>query len=260
MLSTPASVIAQALDTAEQTGNPIAPLSSTHNDLQVADAYAVQRAWLEAKRSRGEQLTGRKIGLTSKAMQTQLGVDQPDYGFLLQSMVVPSGSTLSRSDLILPRVEPEIAFWLSKDLRGPGMTREQVFAATRGVCPSLEVVDSRIADWKIKLVDTIADNGSSARAVVADPVLPLDGLDLADIEVVLRRNGEEVGRGTGAAVLGHPADAVAWLANALAEYGDGLEAGQLILPGAMCASVFGNAGDQFVAEFSGLGSVEVRFA
>lgn len=252
--------LSKQLQEAERTRVAIAPLTSVQPDLSVAEAYAVQDATLRTRLAAGERLVGRKIGLTSQAMQQQLGVDQPDYGFLLDSMVVPSGGTIRRADLLQPRVEPEIAFWLAADLQGPGVTAEQVLNATRAVAPALEVVDSRIADWKITLADTIADNGSSARAVVVEQAMPLNGLDLAAVEVVLRRNGDEVGRGTGAAVLGHPAEAVAWLANALAKYGHRLEAGQLILPGAMCASVFGNAGDHFVAEFSGLGRVEVRFA
>jgi 2-keto-4-pentenoate hydratase len=220
----------------------------------------VQAAWLERKLAAGNSLAGRKVGLTSRAMQQQLGVDEPDFGFLLQSMLVPSGATLRRAELLQPRVEPEIAFWLRDALRGPGVTAEQVLAATRGVSAALEIVDSRIADWKIKLADTIADNGSSARAVIGERVVPVADLDLVAEGVELFCDGQPVGSGVGAAVLGHPAEAVAWLANRLADFGDGLHAGQVVLPGAMCASVFANAGETFRAEYPHLGSVSVVFA
>ncbi len=161
--------------------------------------------------------------------------------------------------MIQPRIEPEIAFWLAADLRGPGVTLEQVIQATRGVSAALEVVDSRITNWRITLVDTIADNASSACVIVSEQVFPMDALDLVKVRVTMTRNGEEVGSGTGAAVLGHPAAAVAWLANKLSEFGIGLEAGQLVLPGAMCAAVSVVQGDTFHAVFDGLGDVAISF-
>jgi len=252
--------IMETLDAAERAQAGVPPLTETHPGLSQADAYAVQDAWLRRKLAHGGRLAGRKVGLTSKAMQHQLGVNEPDFGFLLQTMLVPPGSTLLRAELLQPRVEPEIAFWLARDLRGPGITASDVLAATRGVSAALEIVDSRIADWRIKLADTIADNGSSARAVVSDRLVPLADLDLAAEAVQLLRNDEVVGRGTGGDVLGHPAEAVAWLANRLADFGAGLEAGQVVLPGAMCASVFAQAGETFRAEFSSIGSVAISFA
>ena len=251
---------AALLDQAEQSRMPLPPLSQEYPTLTSAQAYAIQSAWLELKLARGERIIGRKIGLTSRAMQELLGVDQPDYGFLLDSMVVTSGNTLARADFLLPRIEPEIAFWLAKDLKGPGITVEAVLAATRGVSPALELVDSRIAKWQIKLPDTIADNASSARVIVSEQIVSLDGLDLAAEAVTLTRNGVEVGAGNGAAVLGHPAEAVAWLANKLAEYDIGLVAGQLVLPGAMCAAATVAAGETYRAMFSTIGEVSVRFA
>lgn len=252
--------IMAALDTAERTRVSIPPLTETWPQLNADDAYAVQAAWLEKKLAAGGRLVGRKIGLTNRAMQQQLGVGEPDFGFLLESMLVPSGATLSRNELLQPRVEPEIAFWLEMDVRGPGVTKEQVLAATRGVSAALEIVDSRIANWRIKLADTISDNGSSARAVMRDQVIPVDDISLSGEAVRLFRNGQEVGSGTGADVLGHPAEAVAWLANRLADFNAVLSAGQVVLPGAMCASVFAETGETFRAEFSRLGSVEVRFS
>jgi 2-keto-4-pentenoate hydratase len=251
---------AALLDQAEQSCRPLAPLSQQYPSLTPAQAYAIQGAWLDLKLARGERIIGRKIGLTSRAMQELLGVDQPDYGFLLGSMALASGSTVSRADFLFPRIEPEIAFWLGKDLKGPGVTVDAVLAATRGVSPALELVDSRIANWQIKLPDTIADNASSARMIVGEQITPLDGLDLAAEAVSLTRNGTEVGSGAGAAVLGHPAEAVAWLANKLAEYNIGLMAGQLVLPGAMCAAATVTAGETYRAVFTTIGEVSVKFA
>ncbi len=251
---------AALLDQAEQSRVPLPPLSQEYPTLTPAQAYAMQSAWLDLKLAKGARVIGRKIGLTSRAMQELLGVDQPDYGFLLDSMAVSSDSTLSRADFLLPRIEPEIAFWLAKDLKGPGITVDAVLAATRGVSPALELVDSRIAKWQIKLPDTIADNASSARVIVSEQIVPLDGLDLAAEEVTLTRNGVEVGSGNGAAVLGHPAEAVAWLANKLAEYGIAIAAGQLVLPGAMCAAATVAAGETYRAVFTTIGEVSVRFA
>ena len=248
------------LDQSEQSRMPLPPLSQEYPTLTPAQAYAIQSAWLDLKLARGGRIIGRKIGLTSRAMQELLGVDQPDYGFLLDSMVVSSGSTLSRTDFLLPRIEPEIAFWLAKDLKGPGITVDAVLAATRGVSPALELVDSRIAKWQIKLPDTIADNASSARVIVGEQIVPLDGLDLAAEAVTLTRNGVEVGSGNGAAVLGHPAEAVAWLANKLAEFGIAIAAGQLVLPGAMCAAATVAAGETYRAVFTTIGEVSIRFA
>jgi 2-keto-4-pentenoate hydratase len=251
---------AALLDQAEQSRMPLPPLSQEYPTLTPAQAYAIQSAWLDLKLAKGARIIGRKIGLTSRAMQELLGVDQPDYGFLLDSMAVSPGSTLSRTDFLLPRIEPEIAFWLAKDLKGPGITIDAVLAATRGVSPALELVDSRIAKWQIKLPDTIADNASSARVIISEQIVPLDGLDLAAEAVTLTRNGVEVGSGNGAAVLGHPAEAVAWLANKLAEYGIAIGAGQLVLPGAMCAAATVTAGETYRAVFTTIGEVSVRFA
>jgi len=247
------------LDQAERTRVPIAPLSEMYPSLTPGQAYAIQTAWLELKRMEGGQLVGRKIGLTSKPMQEQLGVNEPDYGFILESMVVPSGSTLPRSAFLLPRIEPEIAFWLAEDLSGPGVTAEQVLAATQGVSAALELVDSRIENWRIKLVDTIADNASSARLIVSQQRISPQELDLAAEGVELLCDGETVGSGTGAAVLGHPALAAAWLANKLAEFGVSLLKGYVVLPGAMCASVSVAPGKTYRAVYTHLGEVSISF-
>jgi 2-keto-4-pentenoate hydratase len=255
----PTQDLAQRLLRAERERAPIQPLSEVYPSLAAEQSYAIQTAWLQLKQAEGARVIGHKIGLTSKAMQQQLGVDQPDYGYLLDTMNVTSGSALAASQFIQARIEPEIAFWLAKDVRGPGVTAKQVLAATRGVSASLELVDSRIANWRIALVDTIADNASSARMIVSEQMVPVEGVDLAQVETVLTRNGERVGAGTGAAVLGHPAAAVAWLANKLAEFDVALLAGQVVLPGAMCASVTIAPGDTFEATFTVLGTVSVSF-
>ncbi len=247
------------LDSAERNRTPIAPLSETYPSLTPGQAYAIQSAWLELKRMEGGQLVGRKIGLTSKPMQEQLGVNEPDYGFILDTMVVPSGSVLPRAAFLLPRIEPEIAFWLAEDLSGPGVTAEQVLAATQGVSAALELVDSRIENWRIKLVDTIADNASSARLIVSKQRLSPQELDLASEGVELWCDDELVGSGTGAAVLGHPAIAAAWLVNKLAEFGVSLLKGQVVLPGAMCASVSVTAGKTYRAVYPKLGEVSIKF-
>jgi len=255
----PIQEVALALFQAERQRFPIQPLSETYPTLTPAQSYAIQSALLGLKQTAGVRVIGHKIGLTSKAMQQQLGVDQPDYGVLLNTMAVASGSTVAASEFIQARIEPEIAFWLAEDVRGPGITAEQILAATRGVSAALELVDSRIVNWRITLVDTIADNASSARMIVSEHIVAVAGLDLAAVETVLSRNGEPVGHGTGAAVLGHPAAAVAWLANKLAEFDVALRAGQVILPGAMCAAVSIAPEDTFQATFTGLGGVSVNF-
>jgi 2-keto-4-pentenoate hydratase len=251
--------IAMTLDRAEREHSPLLPLSETYPRLAPADAYAIQSAWFDMKCTRGARLIGRKIGLTSQAMQQQMGVDQPDYGFLLDTMAVSSGSVLACSEFIQARIEPEIAFWLKEDLLGPDITIEHVLKASRGVSAALELVDSRIANWRITLVDTIADDASSGRMIVSEAIVPMEKLNLAAVSTVLTRNGESVGTGTGAAVLGHPAFAVAWLANKLAEFGVPLLAGQVVLSGSMCGAVSVAPGDIFRATFTELGEVSLSF-
>ena len=186
-------------------------------------------------------------------------MDQPDFGHILDTMMVPDGAAVPRADLIYPRVEAEISFVLAEDLKGPGVTVPRVLAATKYVMPALEIVDSRIVDWRIKLEDTISDNASSCRMVVGGRGMPVDGLDLRHLGMVLEKNGEIANTGAGAEVLGNPAQAVAWLANKLAEFDVILKAGEVILPGALTASVTVQAGDAVRATFDHLGSVSVRF-
>lgn len=250
---------AERLLEAERTRTAIDRLTDLYPDITGADAYDIQLRQIASKRADGAKVVGKKIGLTSKALQEQLGISTPDYGHLMDYFPIPDGGEVPRSELIQPRVEPEIAFVLDKPLRGPGINIAQVLAATRYVTPAFEIIDSRIKDWKIKFEDTVADNGSSARYVLGSEQRAADEMDLRLVGMVFKKNGEDIGTATGAAALGNPAAAVAWLANALADFGIALEPGEVILPGALTKSFDGNAGDVFSASYDGLGSVNVRF-
>jgi len=250
---------ASRLYEAERTQTAIPPLVETYPGLSADDAYRIQRILVDRKLREGAHVVGHKIGLTSVAMQQLLGVDQPDFGHILDTMMVMDGDAVRRDTLIFPRVEAEIAFCLRADLRGPGVTAPRVLAATEFVFPALEIVDSRVADWKITLADTIADNASSCRMVAGGRFIPVEDLDLRLLGMVFEKNGEIVNSAAGAAVLGNPAHAVAWLANKLAEFDVTLQAGELILPGALSAAVTVQAGDAVRATFDRLGPVSVRF-
>ena len=251
---------AAALREAERTRVPIAPLTETDPGLTVADAYAIQTANIGRRVLAGQLVRGRKVGLSSKAMQDQLGVDEPDFGVLLHDMFVEDGDDVPSGALLQPRVEAEIAFALARDLAGPGVTASMALAAVAGVLPSLEIIDSRVKDWKIKLVDTIADNASSARVVLGGRLTPVAAVDLRLVGVALYRNGELAETGAGAAVLGNPVRCLAWLANKLAGFGARLAAGDVVIPGALHRAVPVAAGDVVRAEFAHLGTVTTRFA
>jgi 2-keto-4-pentenoate hydratase len=250
---------AAVLAEAERDVRPIAPLAASWPGIDVEDAYAIQTLNVRDRLGAGAVVRGFKVGLTSHAMQSMLGVDEPDYGHLLDDMVVPDGAAIPRESLCRPKAEPEIAFVLRSPLRGPGTTSADVIRATAFVLPALEIIDSRIADWRIGLVDTVADNASSARVVLGTRPTPLDGLDPRTIGVVLRRNGEVVETGAMGAVLGSPVNAVAWLARKLAALDSTLEEGAIVLPGSPVRAVDAEAGDVFRADFAGLGAVSVRF-
>lgn len=253
------AAIASELLAAEKDRRPIPPLTETYTNLSSEDAYRIQLAGIKSKLDSGRKVIGKKIGLTSKSMQRLLGVDEPDYGHLLDDMLILEGDPCRRDDLILPRVEGELAFVLQHELKGPGVTIADVYRACAGVMPAFEIVDSRIKDWKIKLPDTIADNASSARLVLGSRMVAVDMLDLRLIGMVLEKNGQVVSTGAGAAVWGNPAAAVAWLANKLAAFDIALEAGEIILSGAVTAAENAERGDAFTVSFNGLGSLSVRF-
>jgi 2-keto-4-pentenoate hydratase len=254
-----ASSLAKELFDAERQRLTLRPLTERFPDIAPDEAYQIQLALIEMKKAEGAKVVGKKIGLTSKAMQKMLNVDQPDYGHILDKMVLQDAAIFRAGELIQPKIEPEIAFILDRELKGPGVTPTQVLTATRFVVPALEIIDSRIESWKIKLCDTIADNASSARVVLGNSPKRVDQLDLKLIGMVLEKNGDIVQTGAGGAVLGHPAVAVAWLANAVGQFGVSLGAGEIIMPGALCAAADVSAGDLLQATFAGLGSVSVRF-
>lgn len=262
MAMTPEQIkqIADLLIGADQTSTPVAPLTDTFPDMTAADAYEVQQEVLRRRLAGGRKVVGRKVGLTSLAMQKMLGVDQPDYGVILDDMTIADGATFKASSLLQPRIEPEIAFMLTDELKGPGVTVADVLAATAYVFPALEVVASRVRDWKIKLQDTIADNASAGGVVIGNARSAPDAVDLVNEELVFEKNGEELGRATGAAVLDNPANAVAWCANKLSEYGASLAAGEFIIPGALTAMTPVAAGDTVTARFSTIGTVSVSFS
>jgi 2-keto-4-pentenoate hydratase len=250
---------AEELFDAERQHKTLRPLTEIFPDIEPHEAYHIQLALIEMKKARGAKVVGKKIGLTSKAMQKMLNVDQPDYGHILDNMVLQDTAVFRVGELIQPKIEPEIAFILDRELKGPGIAPMEVLSATRFVVPALEVIDSRIEGWKIKLCDTIADNASSARIVLGNSPKRVDQLDLKLVGMVLEKNGDIVQTGAGGAVLGNPAVAVAWLANAVGQFGVRLGAGEIIMPGALCAAADVSAGDLLQATFAGLGSVSVRF-
>lgn len=252
-------LVAKELRTAEESRLAVPPICNRFGELTVADAYAVQLSNLDLRLAAGDQISGYKIGLTSVAMQTQLGVDQPDYGHLLASTGVPNGGAITAAELIAPRIELEIAFLLGRTLEGPGVTAADVLSATEAVFPSLEIIDSRIADWQIGLVDTVADNASSGRFVLPSRLTAVRNLDLRLVGGIMEVNGVLTSWSCGAAALGDPAAAVAWLANALAAYGTRLDAGRIVLSGALDKSVPVKVGDVVRADFDRLGSTSVSF-
>ncbi|CAA7600920.1 Fumarylacetoacetate (FAA) hydrolase family [Acididesulfobacillus acetoxydans] len=251
--------IAEMLAKAENERKPLEPLTERYPGLSIQDAYKIQLEGIALKRAQGRKIIGKKIGITSKGMQKLLGVNEPDYGHLLDDMFLLEGEACRREELLLPKVEGELAFVLKDRLKGPGVTIADVLRVTAGVMPSFEIVDSRIRDWKIKLPDTIADNASSARLVLGSRLVPVKDLDLRLIGMVLEKNGGMVSSGAGAEVWGHPAASVAWLANKLADFDIALEAGEIILSGAVTAAEAAAAGDVFTLSFYGLGSLNLRF-
>lgn len=250
--------LAALLKNAEKTCQAIDQISKTNSDLAIADAYKIQLLNIEKELSVGRKITGKKIGLTSLAVQGMLGVNQPDFGHLLDSMAVTDG-TIARSSMLQPKVEAEIAFVLKEDIYGPDATPEDVLRATDYVIAAIEIVDSRIKDWKIGIIDTVADNASSGRYIFSDQRIDPKTIDLKTVTMDFYQNGEYKNSGVGAATLGDPLFCVAWLANTLHEYGVVLKKGEIVLSGALSAMLVAEAGDEFTAKFSDLGDVTVRF-
>jgi 2-oxopent-4-enoate/cis-2-oxohex-4-enoate hydratase len=251
--------LGDALFDALASGSTIAPLSSRHPEMTVQDAYAVQQRLMARRLAAGEKVIGKKIGVTSQAVMDMLGVFQPDFGWLTDAMVYNEGESIPMQRLIQPKAEGEIAFVLKKMLKGPGVTVADVLAATEGVMACFEIVDSRIADWKIKIQDTVADNASCGVFVLGDRLVDVRDVDLTTCGMVLEKNGEIVVTGAGAAALGHPANAVAWLANTLGAHGTALEAGEVVLSGSLGAMVPVKTGDNLRVTIGGIGGCSVRF-
>jgi 2-keto-4-pentenoate hydratase len=250
-------VLADRLLVAERDRAPIPPLIASHPDLGAADAYEIQ---LFNIRRRDAAVVGHKVGLSSRAMQQMMGVDEPDYGHLLADMRLSEQVPVDCARYCYPRVEIEVAFLLGADLPGEDCTEADVLAGTVALAPSIELIDSRIADWRISIADTIADNASSAGFVVGEGRVAPGDIDVKDIEATLWRNGEQVAQGRSDAVLGNPVTAVAWLARTVAGFGVRLRAGHLVLPGACARAVDARPGDGFLASFTGLGVVTLNFA
>ena len=240
-------------------GKTVSPLTSRGFDITIEDAYHIQQRMLAQRIAKGEKVVGKKIGVTSKAVMNMLGVGQPDFGYLLDGMVYNEGESIPMDSLIQPKAEGEIAFLLNKDLMGPGLTAADILAATEGVMACFEIVDSRILDWKIKIQDTVADNASCGVFVLGDKLVDPKKVDLALCGMVLEKNGEIVVTGAGAATMASPVNAMVWLANTLGRLGIGLNAGDIVLSGALGAMVPVQAGDSLRCTIGGIGGCSVRF-
>ena len=242
------------------TQTVVDPLTSRYPDITIENAYHVQQRMVARRVQAGERVVGKKIGVTSAAVMNMLGVYQPDFGYLLDGMIYNEGDAIDTSTLIQPKAEGEIAFILKKDLMGPGISNADVLAATECVMPCFEIVDSRIRDWKIKIQDTVADNASCGVFVVGTQHTDPRTLDLAAASMQMWKNGAPAGSGVGAAVQGHPAEAMAWLANTLGAFGIPFKAGELILSGSLAPLVPAVAGDRFTMQIEGLGGCSIAFS
>jgi 2-keto-4-pentenoate hydratase len=251
--------IAQELCEAEKRRQVIKTLTETYPDMNLEDAYAIQLENVRRRKANGEHVIGMKIGLTSEGMQTLLNVHEPDYGHLFDTMLLLERDNCSMSKLIQPKVEGELSFCLKKTLKGPGITVADVYDATAWVTPSIEIVDSRIKDWKIKLEDTVADNASAAFFKIGGRMTKIENIDMRLTGMTIEKNGALVGSGTTAEVWGNPAASVAWLANKLSQFDIALEADQIVMAGAVTASPIASLGDIFTVSFCNMGSVSVKF-
>jgi 2-keto-4-pentenoate hydratase len=244
---------------AAYSGSPIAPLRDTLEPTDIEGAYAVQRINTEFWKAQGRRIVGRKVGLTAEAVQKQLGVDRPDFGVLFADMEIADNGRLDAKKVIQPKAEAEVALIMARDFADPNATPESFAHAVDYAVAAIEIVDSRIADWKITFADTVADNGSSAFFVLGKERKALAGLDLYTCGMALKVNGKVASLGAGAACLGHPLNAAAWLARTLAERGEGLKAGDVVLTGALGPMVALQPGDSVRAQIGGLGVASFVF-
>ena len=259
------TALAKQLDEAERTRVQLEHFSKLHPGMTVADSYAIQRAWTDLKRAKGRHAVGHKIGLTSRAMQIASQITEPDFGLLLDDMVLRDGSDIECARFIVPRLEVEFAFILARPLKGPGVTLFDVLNATDYVVPALELIDARIEQLDRvtkaprKVLDTIADNAANGGIILGGRPVRVDAVDLRWAGALLFKNGVIEESGLGAAVLNHPANGVVWLANKLALHDEGLAAGEIVLGGSFTRPVACAAGDTFHADYGTLGSISVRF-
>lgn len=244
---------------AEQTKAPIEPFTQLAPTISLEQAYEIQLAYVEQKKQAGHKVIGKKIGATSKAIQNMFNVNQQDYGHLFDYMLYKSGDTINIDQLIQPKVESELAFVLKEDIKGPNITPLDVLLAIDYIVPAFEIIDSRIADWRIKFEDTVSDNGSSGLVVLGEQRLSIYDIDLTTIGLNTYQNGELIEMGTGSNVLGSPINSAVWLANALQQFNVPLLAGEVILTGAFTSALPIKKGDHFKAAFGQIGSVEVKF-
>lgn len=251
--------LAADLAQAERSRVPMTPLTDRFGEIDVVDAYEIQLINIRQRVAEGARIVGHKVGLSSKAMQDMMGVDEPDYGHLLDEMKVFENVPVPSSKFLYPRVEVEVGFILSEDLPGAGCTEEDVLAATAAFAPAIELIDTRITNWQIKLCDTIADNASSAGWVLGEARVSPKDIDIRNIDAVLTNHGEVVAEGRSDAVLGNPVTAVAWLARKVESFGVRLKAGDIVLPGSCTRAIDAPPGSDFVADFAGLGSVHLSF-
>jgi 2-keto-4-pentenoate hydratase len=254
--------IASRLDIAWKTHTPIPPITESDGITDVATAYAIQTHWTKMRLDRGEKIVGRKIGLTSKAIQQQLGVNEPDYGSLWQSSFYPAGNgrvSMPASDFLQPRIEGEVAFLIGKALREPNITPEQILDAAEACAMGIEIVASRIADWKIKLVDTIADNASYGGFTLGPWDKQLRDANLGALVMTIHHNSELAAEGLGSAALGHPATSTAWLANKLLEFGVSLEPGDVVISGGITKMLPVKSGDEFKFSLTSQPDLTVKF-
>jgi 2-keto-4-pentenoate hydratase len=251
--------LADDLARAERSRQPIAPLTETAAEIDVVDAYEIQLVNIRRQVADGARVIGHKVGLSSEAMQKMMNVDEPDYGHLLDRMEVYEDKPVPSANYLYPRVEVEVGFILSDDLPGAGCTEDDVLAATAAFAPAIELIDTRITNWQIKLCDTIADNASSAGWVLGEARVSPKDIDIRAIDATLTNNGEVVAEGRSDAVLGNPVTAVAWLARKVEGFGVRLRAGDIVLPGSCTRAIDAPPGSRFVADFAGLGSVRLDF-
>ena len=251
--------IASQLRNAIAIETPIKPIRDIIGVEDLTSAYAIQRVNTQHRISSGARIVGKKIGLTSKAVQAQLGVDQPDYGMLFNTMEVLTGDTVPWNELMQPKVEAEIAFILGQDLDHPSMTVSDIISAVDYAVGAIEIVGSRIENWNIKITDTVADNASASHFVIGHRPVKLNDFDLINCQMSMDKNGKTVSEGTGADCLGSPINATLWLARTMAHLGDPLKKGEVILTGAMGPMSAVEKGDKIIARFSALGEVSVNF-